>query len=169
MEDNKDINDDVIRDFLKKSSEPEFKVPDKYFEGFQKNVHAKIHTDKPAWWKLPQFRLALTGVACLALTIMVVKDFSENNDLAQGDLSEYELLAYYADNVDEISEDEILELMTDEDFVPVNKTGSQIDSTSTQKKETEEEKVPSLDDLTDEEIYEYMLDEGYGDGDWDNL
>lgn len=168
MEDNKDINDGVIRDFLKKSSVPDFKVPDNYFEGFQKNVHAKIH-DKPVWWKLPQFRLAITGVACLVLTVFVLNDFHNSGNSVENDLSEYELLAYYSDNIDEISEDEILELMVEDDFKPLNNGKTQIDSTSTEKKETEEEKVPTLDDLTDEEIYEYMLDEGYEDGDWDNL
>lgn len=169
MEDNKDINDDVVRDFLKKSSEPDFKVPDNYFEGFQKNIHAKIHNEKPVWWRIPQVRIGLTGVACLALMVLVLNDFTGTKDLAESNLSEYELLAYYSDNVDEISEDEILGLMTDDDFQPVDTKTVQTDSTSIETKEKEEEKVPTLDDLSDEEIYEYMLDEGYGDGEWDNL
>ena len=169
MEDNKDINDDVIRDFLKKSSESDFKVPDNYFEGFQKNVHANIHNEKPVWWRNPKVRIGLAGLACLVLTILVWNDFTGNKKLVETNLSDYELLAYYTDNVDEISEDEILELMTEDDFMPLGGKTVQTDSTSTEKKEKEGEKVPTFDDLSDEEIYEYMLDEGYGDGEWDNL
>ena len=40
----------------------------------------------------------------------------------------------------------------------------------TQVKSKINEEVPiSLDDISDQEIYECMLDEGYEDGDWDNL
>ena len=37
------------------------------------------------------------------------------------------------------------------------------------RKKKKNETPPTLDDFTDEEIYEYMLDEGYGSGEWDNL
>jgi hypothetical protein len=89
--------------------------------------------------------------------------------VAEVDMSEQELLAYYADNIDEISESEILEIMTEDDLNSISE--GLIDSTDKKKEEVKEEKkeIPSLDDFTDEEIYEYMLDEGYGDGDWDNL
>ena len=45
MEDNKDIDDNVVRDFLKQSSGTGFNVPEDYFEGFQKKIHSKIQWD----------------------------------------------------------------------------------------------------------------------------
>ena len=170
MEDNKDIDDNVVRDFLKESSGAEFKVPDNYFEGFQKNIHSKINKEYKPWWKMPQVTIGVGVVTSIVLVFFVLKDFSKNVKQAQVELNKEELLAYFSDNIDEISEAEILEVLDDEEFsIPVQFV-EQSDSIKTNKKKEEKnETPPTLDDFTDEEIYEYMLDEGYGSGEWDNL
>ncbi len=169
MEEDKNINDEAIRTFLGKSEGSDFKVPENYFEGFQKNVYSKILDNKNQWWKLPQVKMTLVGTLSVFLVVIVLIDFSKSISVAEVDMSEQELLAYYADNIDEISESEILEIMTEDDLNSISE--GLIDSTYKKKEEVREEKkeIPSLDDFTDEEIYEYMLDEGYDDGDWDNL
>ena len=170
MEDNKDIDDNVVREFLKESSGAEFKVPDNYFEGFQKNIHSKINKEYKPWWKIPQVTIGVGVLTSIVLVFFVLKDFSKNVKQAQVELNKEELLAYFSDNIDEISEAEILEVLDDEEFsIPVQFV-EQSDSTKTDKKKEEKnETPPTLDDFTDEEIYEYMLDEGYGSGEWDNL
>ena len=170
MEDNKDIDDNVVREFLKESSGAEFKVPDNYFEGFQKNIHSKINKEYKPWWKIPQVTIGVGVLTSIVLVFFVLKDFSKNVKQAQVELNKEELLAYFSDNIDEISEAEILEVLDDEEFsIPVQFV-EQNDSTKTDKKKEEKnETPPTLDDFTDEEIYEYMLDEGYGSGEWDNL
>lgn len=170
MDKNNDINDEVIRDFLKKSSGKDFETPKDYFEGFQSKVHSKIHQEKRSWWLLPKVRVAAASFACLAISIFLLNDFNENIEVAKVELNQGELLAYYADNIDEISEDEILDIMTEDDFASMSQTVA-VDSTKTKepKENSDKEETPTLDDFTDEEIYEYMLDEGYGSGDWDNL
>ena len=170
MKDNKDIDDKIVRDFLKESSREEFKVPDNYFERFQKNIHSKIHKEYKPWWKLPQVTIGVSVLTSVLLVFFVLKEVPENIEHAEVELNKEELLAYFSENIDEISETEIMEVLDDKDFsVPVKET-EQNDSTKTEKKKEEnDEVIPTLDDFTDEEIYEYMLDEGYGSGDWDNL
>ena len=169
MDDKKDIEDDAIREFIKYSSKnKEFKVPDGYFDGFQKNIHARIYNNpKSNLWNLPQFRWFATGFACIAVTLILVFDFNKNLPLAQSELSQEELLAYFSENIDEISETELLDVVTEQDIggIVLNDTTKTIP----RKKEEDTEKPPSLEDFTDEEIFEYMLDEGYGTGEWDNL
>ena len=100
----------------------------------------------------------------------LVNEFSENIDQAKVELNKEELLAYFSDNIDEISEAEILEVLDDKEFSIPAQHIEQSDSTKTEKKKEENnENPPTLDDFTDDEIYEYMLDEGYGSGEWDNL
>ena len=170
MEDNKDIDDNVVRDFLKQSSGTEFNVPEDYFEGFQKKIHSKIHHDYTPWWKLPQFKIGVSVLTSLILVFFLVNEFSENINQAKVELNKEELLAYFSENIDEISEAEILEVLDDKDFSIPAQQIEQIDSTKTEKKKEENnENPPTLDDFTDDEIYEYMLDEGYGSGEWDNL
>ena len=170
MEDNKDIDDKVVRDFLEQSSGTEFNVPEDYFEGFQKNVHSKIYQDHNPWWKLPQIKIGVSVLTSVVLVFFVVKEFSENIDQAKVELNKQELLVYFSENIDEISEAEILEVMDDRYFMFPAQRMEQIDSTKTEKKKEENnENPPTIDDFTDDEIYEYMLDEGYGSGEWDNL
>ena len=99
-----------------------------------------------------------------------MNEFSENIDQVKVELNKEELLAYFSENIDEISEAEILEVMDEKDFSLPAQQPEQRDSINTEKKKEENnENPPTLDDFTDDEIYEYMLDEGYGSGDWDNL
>lgn len=170
MEDNKDIDDNVVRDFLKQSSGTGFNVPEDYFEGFQKKIHSKIHHDYTPWWKLLQFKIGVSVLTSLILVFFLVNEFSENINQAKVELNKEELLAYFSENIDEISEAEILEVLDDKDFSSSAQQIEQSDSTKTEKKKEENnENPPTLDDFTDDEIYEYMLDEGYGSGEWDNL
>ena len=100
----------------------------------------------------------------------VFKEFPENINQAEVEMNKEELLAYFSENIDEISEDEILEVIDDGNINTLENQVEQSDSTKTDKKKEEKNEVPpTLDDFTDDEIYEYMLDEGYGSGDWDNL
>ena len=170
MEDNKNIDDNVVRDFLKESSGAEFKVPEKYFEGFQKNIHSKIHNDYTPWWKKAQFKVGVSALTFMALLVLLVIQFPKPLEQAENELNKEDLLAYFSENIDEISEFEILEVLDDGDLnIQVNQM-EQVDSTKTEKKKEESnETPPTLNDFTDDEIYEYMLDEGYGSGDWDNL
>lgn len=170
MSDDKDIDDNFVEDFLKESNGTDFKVPEGYFEGFQKNVHSKIYRDYTPWWKLSGFKVGVSVLTSLVLVFLVVNEFPENIDQAKVELNNEELLAYFSENIDEISETEILEVMDDKDFSFLAQQMEQSDSTKTEKKKQENnENPPTLDDFTDDEIYEYMLDEGYGSGDWDNL
>ena len=170
MEDNKDIDDNVVHDFLKKSSGTEFNVPENYFEGFQKNIHSKIHHDYTPWWKLSRVKIGISVLTSIMLVFFVLKEFPKNIDQAELEMNKEELLAYFSENIDEISEAEILEVIDDTDINTEENQVEQSDSTKTDKKKEEKnEAPPTLDDLTDDEIYEYMLDEGYGSGDWDNL
>ena len=137
MEDNKDIDDNVVREFLKESSGAEFKVPDNYFEGFQKNIHSKINKEYKPWWKIPQVTIGVGVLTSIVLVFFVLKDFSKNVKQAQVELNKEELLAYFSDNIDEISEAEILEVLDDEEFsIPVQFV-EQNDSTKTDKKKEE--------------------------------
>lgn len=170
MEDNKDIDDKCVRDFLKESSGSEFNVPKNYFEGFQKNIHSKINHDYTPWWKTSQIKIGASVLTSIALVFFMLKEFPENIDQAKVELNKDELLAYFCENIDEISEAEILEVLDDKDFSILAQQIEQSDSTKTEKKKEENNKnPPTLDDFTDDEIYEYMLDEGYGSGEWDNL
>ena len=161
-------DDYVVSDFLKQSSgQSEFKTPDGYFDGFQKNVQDKIHHDKKVWWQLPQIRVAVSGMACIVAIVAIVNNMASTNEVVQNDFSKDELIAYFSDNIDEISENDIIDVMLDADLLEAQGFG-EVDSTQVKSKINEE--VPtSLYDISDEEIYEYMLDEGYEDGDWDNL
>jgi hypothetical protein len=170
MEDNKDIDDNVVRDFLKESSGAEFKVPDNYFEGFQKNIHSKINKEYKPWWKMPRVTIGVGVLTSIVLVFFVLNDFSKNVKQAKVELNKEELLAYFSDNIDEISESEILEVIDEEGFSTPVQFVKQSDSLKTKKKiEEKDETPPTLNDFTDEEIYEYMLDEGFGSGEWDNL
>lgn len=170
MKDDKGIDDKFVRDFLKKSSGPEFKVPDNYFEGFQKSIRSKINRDSTLWWKLPQVKIGLSILSSLVLVFFIFKGFPQKKELAEVELNKKELLAYFSENIDEISELELLEVLEDKDFIVRVIQVEQSDSLKIDKKKEEKNKVsPSLEDFTDEEIYEYMLDEGYGSGEWDNL
>ena len=170
MSDDKDIDDEVVRDFLEQSSGTEFNVPENYFEGFQKNVHSKIYHDHTPWWKLPQLKIGVSVLTAVVLVFFAVQEFPENIDQTKVELNNEELLVYFSENIDEISEAEILEVMDDRDFIFPAQKMEQSDSIKTEKKKEENnENPPTLDDFTDDEIYEYMLDEGYGSGDWDNL
>lgn len=170
MEDNKDIDDNGVRDFLKESSGTEFNVPENYFEGFQKNIHSKIHHDYTPWWKSSQIKLGASVLTSIALVFFVFKEFPKNINQAELEMNREDLLAYFSENIDEISEDEILEVIDDGNINTLENQVEQSDSTKTDKKKEEKNEVPpTLDDFTDDEIYEYMLDEGYGSGDWDNL
>ena len=170
MDNKKDIKDDVIRDFLKKSSGQDFDLPEDYFKGFKSKVQSKINQEKKYGLLLPKIKFAFVGIACLLFSIFVLKDFQDNINLTNIEFSKKELLAYYFDNIDEISEDEILEIMIVDDFefITQNISNDSI-KTKDQKEDKKIEKAPSLEDFTDEEIFEYMLDEGYETGDWDNL
>tara|TARA_B100000768_G_scaffold168775_1_gene173885 strand:+ start:319 stop:831 length:513 start_codon:yes stop_codon:yes gene_type:complete len=170
MDNKKDINDDVIRDFLKKSSGQDFDIPEDYFKGFQSKVQSKINQEKKYWLLLPKIKFAFVGIACLLFSIFVLKDFQDNINVTNIEFSKKELLAYYFDNIDEISEDEILEIIILDDFEFITqKTSNDSTKIKDQKKDKKIEKAPNLEDFTDEEIFEYMLDEGYETGDWDNL
>ena len=81
--------------------------------------------------------------------------------------SKDELIAYFSDNIDDISENDIIDVMSDADLIEAQGFG-EVDSIQVKSKINEEVPI-SLDDISDQEIYEYMLDEGYEDGDWDNL
>ena len=162
------IDERVVSDFLKHSSgQSEFKTPDGYFDGFQKNVQDKIHHNKKAWWQLPQIKVAVSGIACIVAIVVIVNNMASTNEVAQYDFSKDELIAYFSDNIDDISENDIIDVMSDADLIETQGFG-EVDSTQVKSKINEE--VPILlDDISDQEIYEYMLDEGYEDGDWDNL
>ncbi|MBI34989.1 MAG: hypothetical protein CMP67_06455 [Flavobacteriales bacterium] len=172
MEEDKNIEDSGIRDFLKNSSEKEFRVPENYFDGFQKNIHSKIHQDISPWWKRPKLTIGIGTFASIVLILIVLFELDKNKKYARAELNQEDLIAYFSENIDEISESEILEGLSDNDLnVFIDQTHKN-DSTKTDEKKIEEksnEKPPTLDDFTDEEIYEYMLDEGYGSGEWDNL
>jgi hypothetical protein len=100
----------------------------------------------------------------------IFKGFPQKKELTEVELNKKELLAYFSENIDEISELELLEVLEDKDFIVRVIQVEQSDSLKIDKKKEEKNKVsPSLEDFTDEEIYEYMLDEGYGSGEWDNL
>lgn len=168
MKDNNDINDDVVRDFLKNSSgEKDFKLPDDYFKGFQSNVYDRIKSPSLVWWRMPQFKVAVSGFACAILIVLVLGDFKASVNVAEQDFSQDELVAYFSDNIDELAEDEILEVLAEDDLNIQSVTNDTTKVESKPKKEKAE--TPKLEDFTDEEIYEYMMEDGYDDGDWDNL
>jgi len=98
--DDKDIDDNFVEDFLKESNGTDFKVPEGYFEGFQKNVHSKIYRDYTPWWKLSGFKVGVSVLTSLVLVFLVVNEFPENIDQAKVELNNEELLAYFSENIE---------------------------------------------------------------------
>ena len=169
MDEQENRYDESLKELLGVPSKKEFKTPDGYFEGFQGRVHDRIYQEQKAWWLTPKFRVITLGIASLAIGVFMMKDFKNNIDIANNSFSKEELLAYYSDNIDEISEYEILDLMSDEELNSFTQVVV-LDSISVKdNREQKTNNAPTLDDFSDEEIYEYMLDEGYEDGDWDEL
>lgn len=179
MKNNNDIDDNVEASFLdnlKKSGD--FKTPPDFFDEFQKNVQNKIHSESRSWLYLPQFKYALSGLAFAAVAVLVMYPGSSST-VAEFEFSDSEYVAYLDDNIDEITEDDIVEEL---EVAELNEVGEEIESkvyelitnqqitvTDSTKTNSNESTQESIDELTEEEILEYLIEEGYEDGDWDEL
>lgn len=179
MKNNKDIDENVEPSFLddlKKSGD--FKTPVDFFDDFQKDVQNKIHSDSPSWIYLPQVKFGVSSLAILAIAALVFYP-STPQGVADYSITETEYVAYLDENIDEISEEEIIEELNVAELTEVgNEIESEIylvegnqqvvtvDSTAENSKE---KSTVSMEELTEDEILEYLIEEGYEDGDWDEL
>lgn len=165
-EENSNI-DAGLKEFTNNSSgRPEFKTPENYFEGFQKRVHSKVN-DSESWLRAPIMRWSVIGVGCVLAVITIAISKSTPQTAAESaEIPSSELLAYFSNNIDELDEYDLMEMYAEDTALNLNII--QQDTTKVEKEKISKPPV-SIDDFSEEEIYEYMLDEGYEDGDWDNL
>lgn len=184
MKDNNDINENVEPSFLdglKKKGD--FNTPPEFFDSFQKNVQEKIQEKNRSWFSLPQIRIASGAVLAAVVGAVIVLNLadSKTNELAFEDLADEDLVAYLDEHIDEVNLEEIVEELKETDvsgIIEDDETDDLIltsiienEQKDTTKTKTVEEQEPkeSIDDLTDEDIMEYLMEDGYEEGDWDEL
>jgi argininosuccinate lyase len=79
-----------------------YHVPQNYFEKLTESTSKKLRPKSRKLWILIS-----TVAACLIIIMMVMPGMTDNNE----DLSEIELLDYYAENVEELDTDVLSELV----------------------------------------------------------
>lgn len=166
VEENSNI-DASLKEFVNNfSGGPEFKTPENYFEGFQKRVHSKVN-DSESLLRAPIMRWSVIVLGCfLAVLTITISKSTHQTAAESAEIPSSELLAYFSNNIDEIDEHMLMEMYAEDTALNLNVI--QQDTTKVEKK-VHPAPASSIDDFSEEEIYEYMLDEGYEDGEWDNL
>lgn len=157
----------------------DFKTPTGYFDSIQGKVHGRIHQSAPknAW----NFQWKLAGVALTVVVIGAVL-FNTADNSTELELTGADYYAYLEEHIDEFSTNTLINGLTDEEISAMDSAVDQVvtnevfalqtDTTKTKevKPATDQKEVEvNLDELSDEEIYDYLLDEGYADGDWDDI
>lgn len=180
MKSKRDINENTESSFLddlKKSGD--FKTPPNFFNDFQKEVQNKIQ-EKPQTWMLSNwFRYSFSGLAMVAIFVFVV--LPQPNTVVEYEFSDTEYVAYLDENIDDFSEEDYIDEIEVSDLVEVENDFdlSDIELVEEDQKivtdsmllneNSSEPIVESIDELTNEEILEYLIEEGYEEGDWDEL
>ncbi len=163
MENEENINDDAnsFLNNIKKSGD--FKTPPKYFDGFQKQVQDQIKQQDLPWFKLPQYKIAFASVAAVLIGIVVVININKRTEVASNEFSDEEISSYFEEHIDEYNVTDIIEEIS---LTDLNDNQTEVkDSIKVNPKND----TALIDELTDEDILEYLIDEGYEDGDWDEL
>jgi hypothetical protein len=163
MENEKNINEDSnsILSNIKKGGD--FKTPPKYFDGFQKRVQNQIKQQDLPWFNFPQYKIAFTGIAAILIGVVVMLNINKPKNLVVSDLSNEEINSYFEEYIDEYNVAEILEEISLTDLTEIE---TEVKDTV---KVNPKSEIELINELTDEEIVEYLIDEGYEDSDWDEL
>ena len=163
MENNENINDktNFFLDKIKKKGD--FKIPNKYFDEFDKQVQDKIKHKDLQWYKLPEYRIALVSLATFFTGLVLVFNFNKPIDVVNNEFSDEEINNYFEEHIDEYNVAEIIQEISLQELNDI-----QIEVKDTLKNNSNK-KIESINDLTEDEIMEYLINEGYEDGDWDEL
>ena len=163
MENKEDINDDGNSFLNNIKKRGDFKTPLNYFDSFQKEVQDQIkHEDLP-WFKLPQYKIGLASVIAVLVGVVVVFSIGKPVEIVSNEFSDEDLDSYFEEHIDEYNLADIVEEISLTDLNNLQKEVK--DSVKVNPKNESD----LIDELTEEEILEYLIDEGYEDGDWDEL
>ncbi len=163
MENNENINESENSILNKIKKEGGFKIPAEYFDTFQKDIQIKIEENKSAFFQLSGYRIPILSASFTLLSIVFLFNYNEPTELASNDCSDQEIISYFNEHFDEYNDAEIIEEIS---FLELSEFQMEVEDST--RKESENRK-DIIEELTEEEIMEYLLDDGYGDGDWDEL
>ena len=90
-------------------------------------------------------------------------NFNKPIDVVNNEFSDEEINNYFEEHIDEYNVAEIIQEISLQELNDI-----QIEVKDTLKNNSNK-KIESINDLTEDEIMEYLINEGYEDGDWDEL
>jgi hypothetical protein len=151
MEDLNNI-DQRIRDFEKNNIQKSSTTPEGYFDSFQNKVHQRVYDQpKSAPW-MKRISMAALAVVIVFFSIKVIRS---NIDSDGKTIEAEDVATYYQENIDLLSLEDVYEVASDE-MIDALASEIRTEYNQTTIKETE---TPGLEDITEEEIIEYLLEE----------
>ena len=163
MEDEKNINEEKNLFLNNVKKEGDFKTPSKYFDRFPEQVQSKIKQRDFEWFQLPQYKIAFASIGAVFIGLVVVLNLNKPPELASNYFTNDEINNYFEEHIDEYNVTEIIEEISLSELTDI-----QINVKDTLEVNPEKESG-LINDLTEEEIMEYLIDEGYEDTEWDKL
>ena len=149
-----------IRAFEKNEVRHSSKVPDGYFDSFQSKVHKKVYKESSnGLW------LRSLGFGSLATIVLILATFllKPNNNDAFVEIESQDIASYYQEHIDLITLEDVYEVAPDE---VIEELGDEIQQEMNDKeiKETE-----IMDEISKEDIIEYLIEEETETLDWEYL
>ena len=112
---------------------------------------------------MPQYKIAFASIGAVFIGLVVVLNLNKPPELASNYFTNEEINNYFEEHIDEYNVTEIIEEISLSELTDI-----QINVKDTLEVNPEKESG-LINDLTEEEIMEYLIDEGYEDNEWDKL
>lgn len=160
MQNNNKHIDDKINAYRTTGKGTDFSVPENYFNKLQTEVQQKVNGTKKDKWRL--WLTASAGICCLLFAYFLLPNNIQNDGEDIANISVDYIGEFFIQNPDAITIDEIAEVVSNETLnvlsaeLNLNGVGSSYSS-------------DGIDDLNNEAIFEYLIDEGIEEEAWDYL
>lgn len=170
MKENKSNTEGDQPDFLSKIPKGDFTTPPNYFEQLTRDIQNEISVEKKVWWFNYKFQFGLGGFAILLIAALF---FIPNekpvviNPVAVVDQESDVIDSIFDEVLSEDEEVEELVVMRTQYEKKDSAKGTNTESTTNGKKELDLN--TEFENLSQDEIMDYLLEDGYEDGDWDEL
>ena len=163
MEDEGNINEEKKLFLTNIKKEGDFKTPSEYFDRFPEKVQSKIKQRYFDWFQLPQYKIAFASICAAFIGLLVILNLNKPTELTSNYFTSEEINTYFDEYIDEYNINEIIE-----EISLAQLTEIQIEVKDTLEINPAKESE-LINDLTEDEILEYLIDEGYEDTEWNEL
>ena len=163
MEDEENINEETNLFLTNIKKEGDFKTPSKYFDRFPEQVQSKIKQRDFDWFQLPQYKIAFASICTVFIGLVVVLNLNKPVEVTSNYFTNEEINNYFEEHIDEYN---VIEIIEEISLAELNDIQIEVKDTLEVNLEKESELINKL---TEEEIMEYLIDEGYEDTEWDKL